>query len=294
MSQEAKQSSETSSSENGPISPFELSKRRRWLWTVLLSFTTLTVTFSSSVFSSTVEVTSKEFGVSEIVMMLGVSLFVLGFSIGPIVWGPLSELKGRRLPLFTGYLVFALMQIPIALSHNVAGILICRFLAGAFGASPVVLVSTVYADIWPPAERGIATAFYAAAVYAGPTLGPIIGSLFTESRLGWRWTAWFTLIVSVIVGTAALLVVPETYMPVLRARAAEKRGGIHGSTQTAGQSTPPDWKTFFQKYILRPALMLIYEPMVGSSIQACPTMILTISSWWSLLCTSPSFMAYCI
>lgn len=254
MAQEAEQIPRGSlSSEDGSISPLEFSTRKRRIMTVLLAFLTLTVTFCSSVFSSTVETTSKEFDVSETVMMLGVSLFVLGFAVGPTVWGPLSELKGRRLALFTGYFVFALMQIPVALSQSVAGILICRFLAGAFGASPVVLVSAVYADIWPPAERSIAISFYAAAVYAGPTLGPIIGSLFTESHLGWRWTAWSTLIVAVLVGLPAFFIVPETYMPVLRMRVAEKRGSFEGSSVTTEQSpagpSSQGLKTFFQKYI---------------------------------------------
>lgn len=47
---------------------------------------TFVVTFASSVFSTVVEPTSQEFGVSQEVMILGVSLFVLGFAWGPIIW----------------------------------------------------------------------------------------------------------------------------------------------------------------------------------------------------------------
>lgn len=71
--------------------------------------------------------------------------------------------------------MFALMQIPAALSPSLAGVLIARFLAGCFGAAPIALVSASYADYWDPANRGTASAMYSVAAYAGPTLGPILG-----------------------------------------------------------------------------------------------------------------------
>ena len=200
-----------------------------------------TVTFASSVFSSTIGVTAHEFHTSETVMLLGVSLYVLGFSLGPILWGPLSEVIGRRGPLFGGYAIFALLQIPAALSHTLAGVLICRLLAGSFGAAPVVLVSASYADFWDPAHRGTAAAVYSVASFAGPTLGPIIGTFVTEN-IGWRWTAWITLIMAGCLGPVAFMLVPETYGPVLRGEA--------GSTN------------FVRKYLIKPVLMLGSELML--------------------------------
>ena len=55
---------------------------------------------------------------------------------------------GRRTPIFVGYALFALMQIPTALVRNLPGLLILRLLAGTFGAAPMTLVSAVYSDFW--------------------------------------------------------------------------------------------------------------------------------------------------
>ncbi|KAJ9502622.1 hypothetical protein H2202_001743 [Exophiala xenobiotica] len=203
-------------------SPFDFPAWRKWIMTTLLGGMAAAITFGSSVWSSTIPVTSKQFDVSETVAVLGVSLYVLGFALGPIVWGPLSELKGRRLPMFSGFFIWALLQIPVGVANNLPAILACRLLAGCFGAAPMTLISAVYADFWMPAERGTATAVYSAAVYIGPTLGPIFGSLLTESSLGWHWTAWITLIMGVAAGIPAFLFVPETYRPVLQARANRK------------------------------------------------------------------------
>lgn len=63
-------------------SPHDFSRGRKWLMTVLLALCTLTTTLCSSIFSSTIVVTAQEFHTSETVMLLGVSLFVLGFALG--------------------------------------------------------------------------------------------------------------------------------------------------------------------------------------------------------------------
>jgi MFS family permease len=47
---------------------------------------------------------------------------------GPLVWGPLSEVYGRTRPLFIGFAIFAVFQIPIAVAQNIETIMICRFL----------------------------------------------------------------------------------------------------------------------------------------------------------------------
>lgn len=151
--------------------PFNFPTSRKWLITVSAACLTLTSTFCSSIFSAAVVVTAREFKTSETVTLLGVSLYVLGFALAPLFWGPLSEMVGRRIPLFTGYALFIIIQIPIALSKSLAGVLVSRLLAGCFGAAPLAIVSAMNADFWDPSRRGVATAIYSVAAYAGPTLG---------------------------------------------------------------------------------------------------------------------------
>ena len=77
---------------NDPEHPQNYATWYKWLITSVYGTLTFAVTFASSIFSAATMTTSKEFGVSEEVMSLGTSLFVLGFAWGPTVWGPLSEL----------------------------------------------------------------------------------------------------------------------------------------------------------------------------------------------------------
>lgn len=110
----------------------------------MLGLMTICVTFGSSVFSTATKQTAKKFGVSPDVMVLGVSLFVLGFAFGPIIFGPLSELYGRKRPLFVGMFIFAIFQIPVAVAQNLQTIFICRFLGGLFASAPLAIVSLLH------------------------------------------------------------------------------------------------------------------------------------------------------
>lgn len=154
-----------------PENPQNMPYWKKWVLTMALSSMTMWITFASSVFSTATMVTAKEFDVSTEVMTLGTSLVVFGFALGPLMWSPMSELYGRRLPLFFGYAVFSIFQIPVAVAQNLQTIMICRFLMGVFGCSPLAVVGGAMADFWNPIDRAVAIAMFSAATFVGPVLG---------------------------------------------------------------------------------------------------------------------------
>lgn len=197
---------------------------RKWLIAVITGIMTFTVTFASSVFSTATDATAEEFNVSSEVMVLGTALFVLGFAFGPIVWGPLSELYGRKWPLFTGFFIFAIFQIPVAVAHNLQTIFVCRFFGGFFASAPLAVVGGLLTDLFDPVDRALAIAVFSGATSSGPVAGPIVGGFVTMSYLGWRWTAYLTAIMAFAFGLLGFLIIPETFAPtLLQARAKNIR-----------------------------------------------------------------------
>lgn len=247
-----------------PEDPQNMPYWRKWVVTMTMSSMTMWITFASSVFSTATMVTAKEFNVSAEVMVLATSLVVFGFAVGPMAWSPLSELYGRRLPLFLGYAIFAIFQIPVAVAKNLETILVCRFLIGVFGCSPVAVVGGALADFWNPVDRAIAIAMFSAATFVGPSLGPIVGGFLTESYLGWRWTAWITLIASAAFGLAGFFVIPETYAPVLHQRRAARLRQETGNWALHAllDENRPTAKDIVWKYLLRPVQMFFLEPIL--------------------------------
>ncbi len=247
-----------------PDNPQNWPKSKKWLTTMCLASMTLTVTFSSSVFSTATIIVSEQFNVGAEVGILGTSLFVLGFVFGPIAWGPLSETFGRMIPLFTCFAIFAVFQIPVAVAQNIYTIMICRFFAGFFGCAPLVIVGGAFADFWDPVDRGVAVAIFAAATFIGPVAGPIVGGFVTQSHLGWRWTAWLTLIMAAFFGSIAVFVVPETLAgTILQRRAARLR---HETKNWALHSKLDEQRVtasdILTRYLFRPFKMLVQEPIL--------------------------------
>lgn len=76
-----------------PRNPMRYSQVKKWLLVAMVAIATLAVSFISSAYSGGVNKIIEEFGSSEEVVTLGISLFVLGFAIGPLLWAPLSGMK---------------------------------------------------------------------------------------------------------------------------------------------------------------------------------------------------------
>ncbi|MCJ1370884.1 hypothetical protein MMC20_002098 [Loxospora ochrophaea] len=247
-----------------PENPQNWPKWRKYLVTIALSLTTFCITFSSSVFSTATEATAQAFGVSEEVTTLGTSLFVLGFAFGPLMWGPFSELYGRKIPLFTGFAIFAIFQIPVAVAQNLETIMLFRFLGGVFGSAPLAIVGGALTDFWDSVDRGIAVSVFAAATFIGPVAGPIIGGFITQSYLGWRWTAYITLIMACSLGVIAFIIVPESYPPVLLQRKARRIrfATKNWSIRAKADEQQVEVRDLVVRYLFRPFKMLIEEPVL--------------------------------
>ncbi|KAK5084968.1 hypothetical protein LTR70_006243 [Exophiala xenobiotica] len=248
-----------------PGNPKNWSKKRRWIITISGSALTFTVTFSSSIFSVAIDPVAEQYDISKVTSTLGVSLFLCGFIFGPMIFGPISEAYGRRLPLLSGYAVFAIFQIPVAVAQNVETIMLGRFFGGFAASSPLAVVGGLLADIWDPIERAYAICAFAMGGFAGPVAGPIVGGFIVDSYLGWRWTAWITLILATVVGTTSLFTIPETSAPrILHHRAKKLRFETgNWALHSKSDENPVTRKTIVSVYLIRPFIMLVQEPILA-------------------------------
>ncbi|KAI2634388.1 MFS general substrate transporter [Hypomontagnella submonticulosa] len=252
---------------DGPDDPYHAqnwSLKKKVLTAAMLGYTTMTSAFASSIFSAATPYVAREFGVSSEVGLLGVSLFVVGFATGPTFWAPLSELKGRRLPLVIAMFGFSVFSVACAVAKDLQTLLICRFFAGFFGACPLAVVAAVFSDMFNNATRGVAITLFSMAVFTGPLLAPFVGGFIVQSYLGWRWTMYIVSIMGWVAFGLDLIFLGETYPPViLIEKAAElrrrtKNWGIHAKQE----EIEVDFTELVQKNFTRPMRLLFGEPIV--------------------------------
>ncbi|KAF9694261.1 hypothetical protein EKO04_008025 [Ascochyta lentis] len=250
---------------NDPENPKNWTPKRRWAITVSMGLMVFTVTFASSIFSVNIGVIVQKFDVTLVTATLGVALFVLGFVFGPIAFGPMSEVLGRKPPLLFGFALFAIFQIPVALAENVTTICVGRFLGGFFASAPLAVVGGALADLWDPIPRAYAICVFATGGFAGPVAGPIAGGFITESRLGWRWTSWITLIMAGVFGTIGFFIIPETSAArILQVRAAKLRKDTgNPDYHSKADEQKLTLNTVVHVYLLRPFIMIIQEPILA-------------------------------
>jgi MFS transporter, DHA1 family, multidrug resistance protein len=253
---------------DGPEDPLHAQNwtmKKKLVTGAVLGYLTFVAAFGSSIFSTATTPVAMQFGVSTEVGILGTSLYVLGFATGPILWAPFSELYGRRLPLVLAAFGMGVFNIAVAVGKDLQTVLICRFWAGFFGASPLTIVAAVFSDMFDNRTRGMAIAVFSITVFSGPMLSPFIGGFIIMNQdLGWRWTEYITSILAWVGFGLVLLFLNETYPPaILVGKASElrrrtKNWGIHAKQE----EIEVDIRELVEKNFTRPLRMLVKEPIV--------------------------------
>ncbi|UKZ57064.1 hypothetical protein TrVGV298_010916 [Trichoderma virens] len=207
-------------------------REQRAIITAILSVTTFITTFASVIYAPDISTIAADYKVAPEVATLGVTLYVLGFSAGPVLWGPLSEIKGRRLRLVVAAFGTAIFHFAVAVSKDLQRIMINRFFAGFFGTGPLAVGGAVFVDLFDNKTRSIATQYLS----------------------------------GILASAAAVLnfVVYETYPPIILARkAAElRRRTENWAIHAKQEETEVDFHEMVERNLIRPLRMLVVEPIV--------------------------------
>jgi multidrug resistance protein len=249
---------------NDPRNPMQFDPRIKWLYTVIVAFATLAVSLASSAYAGAISEELKDIEVSEEVATLGVSLFVLGFAVGPLLWAPLSELVGRQVVFLITFLALSSFCAGAAGSQNIWTLIILRFFAGSFGSSPFTNAGGVIADIFAADQRGLATSLFAGAPFLGPSLGPVVGGFLGENA-GWRWVQGFLAIFTGLIWMVETMVIPETYAPILLSKRAQRLSSITGCVYRSKMEIDRgkvSAREAFGAALSRPWILLFAEPIV--------------------------------
>ena len=140
---------------------------------------------------------------------LTVTSYLIFQGLAPSLWGPVSDVKGRRTAYLYTFLVFIGACIGLALSRNYATLLVLRCLQSTGSASTIAIGSGVIGDITTRDDRGGLMGIFQAGLLAPVAVGPVIGGALAGS-LGWRSIFWFLAIYALVFWLLLALLFPET------------------------------------------------------------------------------------
>ncbi|KAF4551154.1 putative quinidine resistance protein [Elsinoe fawcettii] len=183
--------------------------RQRPLIIAVVSFAATFTGFASNIYFPVLPTLARDFNVSVELINLTVTTYLIFQGLAPSLWGPISDVKGRRVAYIFTFLVFLSACIGLAEARNYATLITLRCLQSAGSASTIAIGSGVVGDITTADNRGRYMGFFQAGPLVAVAIGPIIGGSLAGS-LGWRSIFWFLTIYGGAFLVILICLLPET------------------------------------------------------------------------------------
>lgn len=249
-----------------PDHPNNWPRKKKLLLALAACLVTINSSIGSSLPSGVIGQVSQYFHIAnELQLVLPISCYLIGFVLGPVLWGPLSEHFGRKAVMVVAFIFYILFTMACAVAPTWVSFLFFRLICGTFASAPIAIVGGFFADIYSdPQSRGLAMALFTCGTSVAPALGPVISG-FIGQATSWRWVFGVGTFLALIT-LPLLLVAPESYLPVLLSRKAARLRRETGNENIIAA-------TDFEKKSLKHVMMVImtrpYRMLFQETIVAC-------------------------
>ncbi|KAF7558827.1 hypothetical protein G7046_g5322 [Stylonectria norvegica] len=201
--------------QHDPTHPLNFPQSRKWFIVGLLSTITFMTPFASSILAPAIEYVAKDFHEASLTKAaMPVSIFLLGYAVGPLFLSPLSEIYGRNIIITSANAWFCAWLIGCALAPSLDTLIFFRFMCGVGGSACQTIGGAIISDLFPVSERGRAMTIWMLGPMFGPSVAPVIGGFVSET-IGWRWINWITFIPATLVVISMVFLNRETNHQVL-------------------------------------------------------------------------------
>ncbi|OAK99024.1 MFS general substrate transporter [Phaeosphaeriaceae sp. SRC1lsM3a] len=253
--------------DDDPQNPRNWSRAKKFFVTFEICFLTFSVYIGSAIYTPGLMDVVEVFGVAQVPATLGLTLYVAGYGLGPIIWSPMSEIPQiGRLWVYIGTLfIFVLFQIPTALAVNFGMLLAFRFLTGFFGSPALATGGATIADMYRPQKQAYGLAVWGIGAVCGPVLGPLVGG-FAVQAYGWTWTIWELMWLSGFCFVFLFFLLPETSSNNILHRRTKRLRKLTGDDRFTcepdmmGEQMGP--KDIVMMTLVKPITLNFQEPIV--------------------------------
>ncbi|KAL1304185.1 hypothetical protein AAFC00_000608 [Neodothiora populina] len=242
--------------------PRQWPRRKKMINVAIIAIMSVLSPLASSMFTPGIQQIADDLKTTPKTVIATTTGFVIMLGVGPLFLAPLSETFGRRKLYIVCFAVFSLLQIPSALSPNVATLISMRTLSGFFGSVGIANGGGTISDMFLPAERAGIFGWYLLGPLLGPTLGPLFGGIIVQ-RLSWRWVFWILTIVCGINTLIGYFFLRETYAPTIletRKDKLEHETNSPGQYRHEGQDERPLGRKLLHS--LKRPFLIISQPIV--------------------------------
>ena len=203
---------------SSPAAAPPMSKRLYFQLAIVLGVLTAFGPLSIDMYLPGLPSIAEEFGVTTAMAQQTLSVFFIGLAAGQMIYGPLADRFGRRLPLFIGSVLYTLACIGCAMAPSLDSLILLRLGQAMGGCSGMVVSLSVVRDFFDRRESARMYSFLMLVMGLAPVTAPLIGG---QLLIHFGWRAIFYLLV--VYGITTLLLVafalPESLPEERRSRA---------------------------------------------------------------------------
>lgn len=151
-------------------------------------------------------------GADPAIVQLTLSAYLIGFAVGQVLYGPLSDRLGRKPTLLVALALFCAGSLMCAAAPTIETLIAARALQALGGSGAIVLARAVARDLYSGERAGQELSRMGAVMSFAPVIAPLVGGI-VQSEFGWR----ANFIIIVVVGMVTMLIIwrslPETRHP---------------------------------------------------------------------------------
>ena len=192
-----------------------MSSRRRVLYVILLGALTALGPFTIDLYLPAFPVLREDFQTSDAAIQLTLTGTMIGFALGQLIVGPLSDKLGRRIPLLSVTALHVLASSAAAFAPTLELLSVTRVLMGAGAAAGGVVAAAIVRDLFGGRRLVVMLSRLALVSGVAPVLAPLVGSALL---LVMPWRGIFVVLAAygIVMLVAAIAFIPETLPPARR------------------------------------------------------------------------------
>ncbi|KAH8880989.1 MFS general substrate transporter [Thozetella sp. PMI_491] len=188
-------------------SRFKTSQKRSI--TAFLAFCGLLATISTTCILSAIPELTTTFDTTASIISISNAVYLALMGISSCIWGPSSDVFGRRKIYLCTTFLFFVSSIGTAFSPSLLAFFIFRGLTAAQGTAFLILASSCISDIYHPTERATSLGWFLTGSMSGPAFGPVLGGIIVTYQ-SWRVIFYLQAALAGVAFLAAYFVLPET------------------------------------------------------------------------------------
>lgn len=200
------------------------SYRDHWPLIIVLASLTMIDIMAIDLYLPAFPEVAHSLGASASSVQVTLSIFILGLAIGQLIYGPVFDRFGRRVPLLIGITLFAAGSWMAAIAPTIEVLWVARLIQATGAAGGVVAPRAIVTDLFIEQEAASVYSVLGQIQMIAPVAAPLIGALILQWS-SWRTSFWVLLAITLLVWAAAYRIVPDS-LPNARRTALSIRGVV--------------------------------------------------------------------